>query len=318
MKDREKYEVHLAPLQGYTDAVYRNHFASFFGGVTVYYTPFIRMEAGGKFRNKDLREIDPLRNSVPILVPQILPGTAEEFYTLAQGVVEKGYRRIDINLGCPFPMVTGKKKGAGMLPYPERVREVLSPLNDFPEIAFSVKMRLGMEDVSEGVEVLKILNDLRLDYISVHARTGRQQYKGLPDVEAFERFYTGCSHPLFYNGDLKMVGQIEMILSRFPLLRGVMIGRGVLSSPFLAKDFYQTETFSAEERIKVLEAFEKALFSDYEKCLEGENQLLSKMQSLWEYFMPEVDRKCRKRILKARRVSDYRAAVGDIFHSEKG
>ena len=63
------------------------------------------------------------------MIPQILPGSADEFRLLTDAVGEKGYRQIDINLGCPFPMIAGKHKGAGMLLYPAQVAEVLAPGN---------------------------------------------------------------------------------------------------------------------------------------------------------------------------------------------
>ena len=48
--------IHFAPLQGYTDSVYREAHTRVFGGVDTYYTPFVRIEKGG-FRNKDLKDI---------------------------------------------------------------------------------------------------------------------------------------------------------------------------------------------------------------------------------------------------------------------
>ena len=62
--------IHFAPLQGYTEAFYRNAHAACFGGIDSYYTPFVRLEKDG-FRNKDVREIAPESNQVPHLVPQL-------------------------------------------------------------------------------------------------------------------------------------------------------------------------------------------------------------------------------------------------------
>ena len=36
--------IHFAPLQGYTEAFYRNAHAACFGGIDSYYTPFVRLE----------------------------------------------------------------------------------------------------------------------------------------------------------------------------------------------------------------------------------------------------------------------------------
>ncbi len=309
----EKYEIHFAPLQGYTDWIYRNNFARFFGGVNAYYTPFVRLESASVFRNRDLRDIAPENNAVPLLIPQILPGNAAEFCELTRRVIERGYTRIDINMGCPFPLIAGKKKGAGMLPYPELVKETLEPLQDFPDIRFSLKMRLGWGNAGEAYCLMDMINNLRLEHITLHARIGIQQYKGTPDYESFSRFYHACEHPVFYNGDLKSTEEVHRIFEKYPKLRGVLIGRGLLSSPWMAKDFYKNETKSEIERKKQVYAFHDALLNDYKNYLQGENQLLNKMKTLWDYLLPDTDRKMVKRIRKSTKLVDYCSAVKQIL-----
>lgn len=310
---KQSYELHFSPLQGYTDRIYRNAFGQHFGNVDTFYSPFVRVENDGTFRNKDLRDIDPAMNTVSKLIPQILPGTREEFRLLCGLLLTKGYKVADINLGCPFPMIAGKKKGAGMLPFPEQVSEVLETLNEYPEIRFSAKIRLGWNDARECMNILDILNNLRLEHITIHPRLGKQQYKGETDLVAFRQFYESCKRPLFYNGDLRTMGDIENILSDFPLLRGVSIGRGILSSPLLVKEFYKNETFSDEFRMSLFFNFHQTLFEDYTEVLQGENQLLMKMKTLWDYFLPETDRKLLKHIKKASKIVQYKECVKQIF-----
>ncbi|MDE6451844.1 MAG: tRNA-dihydrouridine synthase family protein, partial [Odoribacter sp.] len=228
-------------------------------------------------------------------------------------VAENGYSAIDINLGCPFPLVAGKRKGAGMLPYPERVERMLATVNEYPEIRFSVKMRLGWESVSECILLSNILNALRLSHITIHARTGKQQYKGNTDLEAFAAFYKISSHPLFYNGDVHSREEIHWILQKFPMLMGVSIGRRMLSSPLMGKEFKENVTFSSKNRMSLYFSFHEALFSAYSERLQGEMQLLTKMKTLWEYFLPEVDRKLLKSVKKAQKLSQYTEAVRKIL-----
>lgn len=306
------YELHFAPLQGYTDAVFRNAFAKHFGGVDVYYTPFIRIEKGD-FRRRDLRDLEPEANRVPELVPQILPGTPDELRRLAEAVQAKGYRAADINLGCPFPPIVGKRKGAGMLPHPDLVEEVLRATEEFPEMLFSLKMRLGWEEGCECMNLVDAISSLRLRHVTVHARTGKQQYKGPTNPEAFAAFYERCRQPLFYNGDLLSPEDIHSIRERFPLLRGVSVGRGFLSSPFMGAECKGIAVPIGNERANVIFDFHNELLSVYSERLQGEAQLLSKMKSLWEHFLPETDRKLLKQIHKSNRLETYREAVRKIF-----
>lgn len=308
----QNYEFHFAPLQGYTDHVFRNAFARYFGGIDVYYTPFIRIEKGG-FRNRDLREIIWENNKDICLVPQILPGSADEFRLLADLLQERGYRKVDINLGCSFPLIAGRRKGAGMLPYPDQVREVLEMTEEYPDMQFSVKMRLGWEKVDDCMGLVDMLNFFRLHHITLHARTGKQQYKGNTDWEAFARFYEVVKHPLFYNGDICSLEDIAGILGKFPLLQGIAIGRGLVASPWMVQEFKTGTKLSTERAGALCFDFHKELFDTYSETLQGETQILLKMKTLWEYFLPETDRKLLKRIKKATKLKQYSEVVREIF-----
>ncbi|MEG2332015.1 MAG: tRNA-dihydrouridine synthase, partial [Bacteroides sp.] len=113
--------LHFAPLQGYTEAPYRDAHATVFGGIDTYYTPFVRIERG-EFRRKDTRDIEPENNHVAHLVPQLIASDVEKAKTILALFIEKGYREVSINLGCPFPILAKRHNGSGMLPYPEEVK----------------------------------------------------------------------------------------------------------------------------------------------------------------------------------------------------
>ena len=185
-------KLYAAPLQGFTEAPWRNLHQEVFGGIDAYYTPFVRMEKG-EFRNKDVREIASGNNTVSRLIPQLIASTPAELERLAGLFIEKGYKEADINMGCPFPLMTGKHKGSGILPYPAEVEALLKELVHYPELGFSVKMRLGWECADEWRPLLPLLNAAPLRRIVLHPRIGKQQYKGEVDLAAFTAFYEECT-----------------------------------------------------------------------------------------------------------------------------
>ena len=130
----KKYKIHFAPVQGLTDWTLRNLHAKFFGGVDAYYTPFIRVEKEDSFRSRDMKDCDPELNSVELLVPQVLGGEPAELDVCLQMLEGRGYKQVDINMGCPFTMISRRGKGAGLLPHPERVEALMEVVKDFPEI----------------------------------------------------------------------------------------------------------------------------------------------------------------------------------------
>ena len=239
--------IHFAPLQGYTDDVYRRIHHQLIGGVDCYYTPFIRIEGGG-VRSKDLRDIEPAHNEGVPVVPQIILKSLKEFDYLVKVVEEKGYKEIDLNMGCPFPMQAKHGRGSGLLAQLEVVEEITKVIQARSDLSFSVKMRLGWEDKEEWRPVLELLNGVPLKQITLHPRIGKQQYKGEVDMEAFQAFYETCKHPLLYNGDVMTIGDIQQLEKTYPRLAGVMIGRGLLARPSLAAEYKEGKERSWQER----------------------------------------------------------------------
>lgn len=312
--NNEQLPIHFAPLQGYTDAIYRSAHARIFGGIASYYTPFVRLEHGD-FRRKDVRELDADNNRGVNLTPQLIASTPEKILRILALFIEKGYKNVDINLGCPFPTLAKRHNGAGLLPYPDEVKALLSAaIEAHPDIRFSVKMRLGWEDAAECMALLPLLNSLPLSHITMHPRLGKQQYKGEVDLEAFQHFYAECEKPLVYNGDLLTLDDIERIESSFPRLAGLMIGRGLLANPALAIEYQQGEPLSPQAMMEKIRLLHADVFSQYGNLLEGgEQQLLTKMRTFWEYLLPDGDRKAKKVIHKTSKLSNYQAAVSNLL-----
>lgn len=306
--------IHFAPLQGYTEAPYRNAHNTAFGGIETYHAPFVRIDRG-EFRHKDVRDVEPDNNMVSHLIPQLIAPNAEKADKLVNLFLEKGYREASINLGCPFPMLAKRHNGSGILPYPEEVKELLSIVNQYPEMSFSVKMRLGWENPEECLALAPLLNDLPLKAITLHPRLGIQQYKGTVDLKGFEDFYNLCQQPLIYNGDLCTTGDIQQIEARFPRLSGVMIGRGLLANPALALEYKENRTLTDGERKQKLKEMHTLVFARYEDQIEGgDTQLLNKMQSFWEYLEPQIGHKVWKAIKKSTTLQKYQVAVQRAFN----
>ena len=303
--------IHFAPLQGYTDDVYRRIHHELMGGITTYYTPFVRMEAGG-VRSKDMRDIRPEFNEGVPVVPQIIVKSLKEFEYLVNVVEEKGYTRLDINMGCPFPMQAKHGRGSGLLAHTDIVEEIAQSICTKKHLNFSVKMRLGWEHPDEWRPVLDILNDTPLCQITLHPRIGTQQYKGEVSLEAFEEFYTLCKHPLIYNGDITSMEHIHHLEEKYPNLAGAMIGRGLLARPSLAMEYASGKVLTDIERKRQLHIFHDRLKAHYAETVNSEAQLHSRLRLFWEYMEEELGRKIYKKIMKAGNLKNYLLAVKDV------
>ena len=303
--------IHFAPLQGYTDDVYRRLHHELMGGIAYYYTPFVRMEGGG-VRSKDMRDIRPEFNEGVPVVPQIIVKSMKEFDYLVDIVEEKGYTRIDLNMGCPFPMQAKHGRGSGLLAHVDIVEEMAKAISDKKELSFSVKMRFGWEDKDEWRPVLKLLNDTPLHQIAIHPRIGTQQYKGTVDMEAFREFAALCKHPLVYNGDVTTLAQIQKLEAEFPQLAGIMIGRGLLARPSLAAEYATGIELPWEKRRNQLHEFHDRLKAHIETTANSESQVHNRLRLFWEYMEEPLGRKIYKKIMKAGNLKNYLAAVREV------
>lgn len=293
--------IAFAPLQGYTDAVYRRAHHACVGGVDEYYTPFVRIEKG-EVRRKDLRDTDPAANEGVPTVPQVIARDGDEFARLCDALQEQGWNRIDLNMGCPFPMQVRAGRGCGLLQHPERIEEMQKEMLRRPEVTFSVKMRLGQECEEEGLAVMPIINAMPLVHVTLHPRLGKQQYKGTADHEAFERFMEGCRHEIVYNGD-SLTPQPPLLGGEGEPdnLKGVMIGRGLLARPWMLGD---------KEPHEVIKAMHTIVYRHATEHLCGDSQILSRLHAFWEYL--DIPQKQKKAILKTTSLSRYRDAVAAL------
>lgn len=301
-------QLHFAPLQGYTDFEYRRIHARHCGGVHTYYSPFIRWEKGG-IRDKDIRDIMPENNEGVHLVPQIICSDTDEFNRLADAIQKHGYEEMDLNMGCPAPMQTKLMRGSGILPHPIRLQALLREMERRPEVHFSAKMRLGLEGKEEWKELTSMLNASCLQHLTIHPRIGRQMYKGEVDMETFYKVYEAMRIPIIYNGDVTSMEQAASLTERFPKLHGIMMGRGLLARPTLARECLLGMEMPTGERMNVLMQMHQDMLDYCTRKYKVDSQILMHIHAFWEYQESQLERKTWKRIMKAGNMKNYLEAI---------
>lgn len=308
-------KLFLAPLQGMTIACYRNAFSRIFGGIDAYYSPFIATADLNKISTAVLKDLLPENNdpSIP-LVPQLLSNNGTDFKAFASAISGLGYSEINWNIGCPFPMVTNKKKGSGILPYPEMVRSFLDTVCTDSSYQLTVKMRLGLNNPEEGIKIIDVLNDYPLGGVMLHARTGSQMYAGSVDLEAFHTLAAACRHQITYNGDIFTVSDYQNIHRRFPEIHSFMLGRGALRDPFLPSAI-SGQVVVAEKKLSMIRQLHNEIFNYYKSILSGDKHLCDKMKEFWTYLSMSIDPsgKFMKKIKKCHSAAAYLEVVNHVL-----
>ena len=308
--------IYLAPIQGITDRIYRNLFPLYFKGVDMAIAPFISSSKKMKPVNNLLREFYPDKNTGITTIPQIMSSKPEDFTKLANALYDIGYGTVNWNLGCPFPMVVKKGRGAGMLCYPDRIESFLEKTMPALKPKLSIKLRIGLKYPDEVLQLIPIFNQYPLEELIIHPRTGVQMYEGKVDLDMFEQCLNLTKHRVVYNGDIDSFEKFEMLSLRFGSIKRWMIGRGLIGNPFLAEKIKFNTEKPYDEKIRIMRAFHDNLFTEYLKILHGPAHITNKMKEIWTYMAGffENGEKIRKKINKTHHKDNYIDVVSKVFN----
>lgn len=303
----------MAPLRGFTDAVFRNAFQKHFQGIGEAVAPFVTSIKGRRIKPSHLRDLAWEENNNLPVVPQILSNHAGEFVRLANTLFDMGYPEVNWNLGCPYPMVAKKMRGSGLLPHPEMIGRLLDEIMHGCKGRLSIKTRLGRFSANEMEHWIAVINRYPLLRVVVHPRTGVQMYTGSVDLDAFAVCLAEISHPVVYNGDITDIDAFLMLETRFPGVGEWMLGRGLVGNPFLA-EMIQSGKPTVYDANKRFVRFHEDLLEGYLERFSGPGHVLDRMKGLWRYFVQRFDdgRRILKQVRKTRSLERYRQVVGQI------
>jgi len=307
-----------SPLQGFTDFRFRNAFNKYFGGIDTFYAPYIRMNGKLVIKNNYHRDLLPENNIGVEVIPQIMTNDAEEFLFVVKYIQQLGYKELNWNLGCPYPMVTNRGMGSGLICHPQKINHILDRVHSETDIVVSMKMRMGYENPEEILETFPVLDKYPLKNIAIHARIGKQLYKGGVNLEAFEKCIDSTKHKLYYNGDITSVAKFIEMRDRFPSIDHFMIGRGLIADPFLPSMIKNNTTEYPINRWNLFSEFHDTIYQQYDEALSGPTPIKMKMLGFWEYFSQSFSnpQNTYKKIKKAGNPKKYRDAVAEIFKNE--
>ena len=310
--------ISMAPIQGITDFRFRNVFNQHFKGVDFYYAPYIRMDKGLIIPKARQKDVDPKNNEGLNLIPQVMSNDVDELLFLSQYLSDLGYTEMNWNLGCPYPMVTKRKLGAGMIPEPDMVNSLLGRIMPELKLKMSVKLRMGLFDYSEIDNLIPVLNQYPLKEIILHPRIGKDLYKNLADKNGFERVRSKFTSPLAYNGDINSKDDFQNLIQRFPEVNHVMLGRGLIANPFLSEEIIGTE-IDADEKVQRFRKFHDLLLAEVSGALSGHSHIITRMRSYWEYFAQSFadPHKVFKLVKKSTSLDKYDGAVRRIIQENE-
>jgi tRNA-dihydrouridine synthase B len=307
-------KIYLAPFQGITGVTFRSVYSRHFQGVDKLFTPFFTGNShDNKLSARKLAELGKTHENGVEVIPQILSKDATEIIRFSNFCEKLGFSEVNWNLGCPYPQVANKKRGSGMLPYPEMVNEILQKVMAETSVKFSVKCRLGYFSSEEIFELIPLFNSYKISELTIHPRIGKQLYTGVPDQDTFQKTISLLTVPVVYNGDIFSANDFRNLNNRFSTVDAWMIGRGLLSDPFLPAIIKGLPVVT--DRAQVVRRFVDDLYFAYRKQLTDRLAAIGVLKEYWNYLANSFDdpHKVFRKLKKMNSFDEYEDAVSFVF-----
>lgn len=217
-----------------------------YGGPEIYWTEFFRVHGDSRPEKWILDSITKNPTGRPVIA-QMIGNDIPALVRNAKLLQKYPIAAIDLNLGCPAPIVYRKCAGGGLLREPARVDAIIGALRDAVTIPFTVKTRIGFESPDEFDALLKIFAKHAIDLLTVHARTVVQMYRPGVRYDLIAQAAREMKCPVMANGNIFSAAQAKALLAETGA-RGLMIGRGAIRNPWL---FDQIRAELRGEKVKL-------------------------------------------------------------------
>ncbi len=245
----------LAPIAGHTDSLFRRAIKSL-GGCGLVVSELVSTEGMTRHHGRTLHITRFEDCERPISI-QIFGSDPERMAESAAMVQDMGADFVDVNVGCPVKKVVQQGGGSNLLRDLPLLEKIFTAVRRSVTIPLTAKIRTGWDRNSiNAIEVLKLAEGSGVEALTVHGRTRCDLFAGQADWSAIARVKQAARIPIIGNGDIFEPGDAGRMF-RETGVDGVMIGRGVLSNPWLIR---QCHDFTEGNAVHAVSVEEKADF----------------------------------------------------------
>jgi tRNA-dihydrouridine synthase B len=226
----------LAPMQDVTDLPFWR-LLSTYGGPDIYFTEYFRVHPTSNLDWHILESITENPTGRPVIA-QMIGNDIPSLVRTARDLQQYPIVGVDLNLGCPAPVVYRKCAGGGLLRDLKQLDSILGALRDAVTIKFSVKTRIGFDSPEVFSELVAILAKYSLDLVTVHGRTVKEMYRSEVHYDYIAQAAHQLPCPVLANGNVYSAEKAAEVL-RSTAARGWMIGRGAIRNPWIFRQIRQ-------------------------------------------------------------------------------
>ena len=264
-----KNSLLFAPMEGITDALYREIMAELYPEWDRFCCDFLRVPSAGVglypkkhvlshygreiWRDPDLRK----KTTYQILAPH-----GSEIVPTLETLKELEFHWVDLNLGCPSKTVCKHFGGSYLLNEIDKLTDVIQLIRENWSETFTVKMRVGYKDDVNFYKALEAMEKTKVDAIIIHGRTRDQLYKGRSNWDYIKDAVEFVGHtPIIGNGDIWTTEDIHAFFD-YTKCHSIMLARSAIKTPWLARLYKSGHTDSLELRSLEIKRYLSRYYQD--------------------------------------------------------
>ena len=270
-------KIYIAPMAGITDYSFRKILEKF--SPDFLFTEMVNshlLATHDKTTETELLKYDSLKNTGT----QVFGSDEEEIIYSFQKLEEMGFKKINLNMGCPQPKIIKNGAGSALLLNKVFIDNLICKLKKHlsSDTEISIKIRTGYKNFSEPEFYLNLANKYQLDFICVHGRTQEQIYSGKADWDIIRKLGTLPRNVDFIgNGDLFEPHDIVQKISNSNL-DGIMLARGIIGNPWLISQIKELMEFGKIFTIPKFSEVKSTLLEHLELLSENKGAIIASME----------------------------------------
>lgn len=294
-------------MQDITDLAFMR-LVSHFGAPDYFITEYFRVHRDSSLEKKILRSITENETGKPVFA-QMIGMDIPHLVRSAKELLRYPIAGIDLNLGCPAPVVCRKDAGGGLLRMLDHVDEILKALRDVcTDSLFTVKTRIGYHSEDELDTLLELFSRHPIDALAIHGRTVKERYQTPIHPDCLRRAVEALPCPVIANGNVVDVTTARA-LHKQTSAAGLMIGRGAIRSPWIfrqiAASFTGREVIAPTRRtlLEYVRLLFDALAAEWHTFDEAKH--VNKMKKYMIYIAQGLDAAFEHQIRRVRSKKEF-------------
>lgn len=239
--------VFLAPLAGYTNAVFRGMCSRLGAGLT--FTEMVSAK-GLCYDSENTRALLQLTPGYAAINAVQLFGAEPEFMQRAACSEDiSPFGLIDINMGCPVPKIFKNGEGSALLANIPLAQKLVKAAKKSGK-AVSVKFRIGLDGAHIVTRDFAVaMEDAGADMITIHGRTRDKMYSGEVNFKEIAEAKKAVQIPVIANGGIFCNADAEKLIEETGA-DGVMVARGAMYNPFIFAEITVTAVTDKKAVVK--------------------------------------------------------------------